>query len=353
VRLARAHALASLAFSLAACATTGIRKDEISEQPIAFNYMTQEEARKRAESWDDQRQSQLKQMRQQAVVDEQLPPQTEMHATTKDLEGFLGRLFGRADDPGGSSTGRLALLDPRSGKVEVLEAARRGSVPLAWSPDHDRLLYAQPAERDVQIYEYERAHGTVRPITHGPTLHTQACYASHDRIVVATADHSVSPPLSRIEVSRPGGGGPFEPLSEWGAEHSPSCAPDGNSVVWERTLAEGRSELRLLAPIDGGTVQTLSPGRQPRFSSDGAWIVFSGPQQREWRIFRVRPDGSGRAPIGSGEHSEARPTVSPDGRLVVYVASETPPRRNLYLRRFDGSGDRILFADGDGEYPVW
>jgi hypothetical protein len=50
---------------------------------------------------------------------------------------------------------------------------------------------------------------------------------------------------------------------------------------------------------------------------------------------------------------EARPAVSPDGRLVAYVAGETRPRRHLYVRRFDGSGDRILFADGDGEYPVW
>lgn len=357
MRLARAlghaHALAALALSLAACAGAGIRGDEIPDPPIAFNYMTQEEARKRAESWADQRNSQLEQMREQARADEKLPAQTEMHASAKDLGGFLGRLLGRADDPGGASSGRLALLDPRSGRVEVLEAARRGAVPLAWSPDHVRLLFAQPGERDVQIFEYERAHGTVRPITHGPTLHTQACYGSEGRIVVAAADPTASPPLSRIELSRPGGGGPFEPLSEWGAEHSPTCAPDGDSVVWERTLPDGRSELRLLTSLEGGTVQTLSPGRQPRFSADGAWIVFSAAQGREWRIFRVRPDGTGRAPVGGSERSEARPSLSPDGRLVVYVASEDPPRRHLYLRRFDGSGDRILFADGDGEYPVW
>jgi Tol biopolymer transport system component len=49
---------------------------------------------------------------------------------------------------------------------------------------------------------------------------------------------------------------------------------------------------------------------------------------------------------------EQRPAISPDGRLVVYV-SELAHRQQLYLRRFDGTGDRILFANGDGANPVW
>jgi hypothetical protein len=351
VRRRRALAFAALAVWLAACRSV-IQSDEIPEQPIAFNYLTQEEARRRADDWSDQRDKQLDQMREQARREERLPEQTEMHASANQLESWFGRLLGRAGDVETQNPGRLALLDPRSGELQVLEAARRGSVPLAWSADHERLLFAQPGDRDVQIYEYERERGTVRPVTHGPPAHTQACYGAEGRIVVAAADARSDPPRARIELSRPGGVGPFEPLSEWGAEHSPSCAPDGSAVVWERSLQGGRSELLLRSPLDGPT-QRLSPGRQPRFSADGAWIVFSAPQGREWRIWRVRPDGSGRAPIGRGQRSESRPSLSPDGRYLVYVASEEAPRRHLYLRRFDGTGDRILFADGDGEYPVW
>jgi Tol biopolymer transport system component len=51
-------------------------------------------------------------------------------------------------------------------------------------------------------------------------------------------------------------------------------------------------------------------------------------------------------------YTEQRPTISPDGRLVAYVA-EIDHRQQLYLRRFDGSGDRVLFANGDGAFPVW
>jgi Tol biopolymer transport system component len=71
-----------------------------------------------------------------------------------------------------------------------------------------------------------------------------------------------------------------------------------------------------------------------------------------WKLFRIRPNGTGRARIGNGALEEQRPAISPDGRYVVYL-SELGPRERLYLRRFDGTGDRLLFRDGDGAYPVW
>lgn len=336
-----------------ACQTSRIAPQELPETPIAFNYRTPEEARRRADAWKDQQDKGGGAARRPQDEDAPAVRGHEIFARADEVRDYFARVFGRGDETKETYPGRLALLDPRSGTLRVIEAARRGSVPLEWSPDHQRLLLAQPDERDFQLYEYEPGNGTVRPITHGPVAHTQGCYASEGRIVVAAVDVTISPPRSRVEVSRAGGRGPFEPLSDWGNDHSPTCAPDGSAVVWVHESDEGRAELRMRAPIDTGETRVLALGRQPRFSRDGAWIVYSAPLRGDWRIWRMRSDGTGRAPIGSGQRSESRPALSPDGAFVVYVASEEPPRKNLYLRRFDGSGDRILFADGDGENPVW
>jgi hypothetical protein len=344
---------AALAASALACQTAGIPEAEIPGDLIAFNYRTPEEARRRADAWQDAQ----KPGRQQAgrAGGDAPPPvaSSEMRSHTDQLGDFVSRVLGRTGNAGEVSPGRLALLDPRTGAVTVVEGARRGSVPLEWSPDRKRLLFAQPSDRDFQVFEYDREAGTVRPVTHGPRTHLQACYASEGRIVIVSAETPLQTLRTRIEVSRPGGRGPFTALTEWGSEYSPSCSPDGRSVVWNRIGDDGRNDLRLRVLDEGTETLSLAPGRYPRFSPDGAWIVYSAPQGKDWRIWRVRPDGTGRAPVGAGQRSENRPTLSPDGRFVAYVASETPPRRHLYLRRFDGTGDRILFADGDGENPVW
>ena len=83
----------------------------------------------------------------------------------------------------------------------------------------------------------------------------------------------------------------------------------------------------------------LASGSQPRLSPGGDWMVFVAPVQGTRRLWRMRLDGSARAPIGRGVREELNPAISPDGRFVAYVAAETEFRRQLYLRRFDGLGE--------------
>jgi hypothetical protein len=251
--------------------------------------------------------------------------------------------------------GRLALLDPRSGDVALVEGALRGAVPQAWSRDRRALLFAQPtapASRDVQIFEWSAAERTVRRVTVGPPIHSQACYGPDARIAVTAVELSGSSATSRIRISQPGGRGPFADLSAGPADHSPTCASDGSAVAFARGRDPAHSEIWLAAAPFGAAPRVLAPGRDPRFADTGRWIVYTAASGRAERLFRIRADGSGRAPIGSGGSGEGWPTASPDGKLVAYVASEASGSR-LLVRRFDGSGDRILLASGEGEHPVW
>jgi Tol biopolymer transport system component len=334
---------------LLSCVTSGVPESELPDAPIAIASRTPEEARRRAEDWGDTQEG-------TALQDPGIPrpPRqggADLVASEDDVDQLLSRLFGAGGGEEDAHLGRLALFDPRTRQVEVIAAARRGAIPLAWSPGHERLLFSQPDRQafQVQIYEYARADATVRAVTQGPLSHAQACYAPEGRIVVAVVDTRETPYRSRIAMSGPGGRSPFEAITEGPSDHSPACRPGRPGIAFVRE-APPNAEIHYL---EGGALRRLSPGRHPTFSPDGEWLVFAAPMKRELRLWRIRPDGSGRAPIGRGVRHEARPAVSPDGRLVAYVASEAEPRRHLYLRRFDGSGDRILFSQGDGEFPVW
>jgi hypothetical protein len=342
----------SLLFALA-CASSGVPVSELPDTPIAISYRTPEEARRRAEDWLDEREASAPHQDSDARRITR-DGRNDLVASEDDVSRLLARVFGpggAADDP---HLGRLALFHPRTGEVEVIEAARRGAIPLAWSPDRERLLFSQSDRQslEVQIYEYARSDATVRAVTQGPLSHAQACYAPEGRIVVAAVDTRADPYRSWIAVSGPGGRSPFATLTAGPADHSPVCRPGSGGIAFVHEDPP-HAELRYLELGAEDSVRRLSPGRHPAFSPDGEWLVFAAPAKRKLRLWRIRPDGTGRAPVGRGVRHEARPAVSPDGRLVAYVAAEEEPRRHLYLRRFDGSGDRILFSRGDGEFPVW
>lgn len=349
----RIHRVARCATSVlfvvaAGCQSAGVSLAELPAESIAIHYRTPEEARRRAEDWGS---AQNGASRRGASVPG--GPSNDAVAHTDQLGAYLRDVLGSSHRLHEGHPGRLALLDPRSGDVAVVRSALRGSVPLAWSVDRRHLLFAQPSGNDVQIWELDADGETVRPVTQGPLAHPQGCYASDGRIVAVEVDRRERPGRSWIALSGEGGRDPYTPISAGPNDHSPACAPDGHQVAFIRELASERQEIWIAAIDDAAGARRLTPGRQPTFSPDGEWIVFSGPARKTWQLWRVRPDGSARAPIGRGVRDESTPVVSPDGRMVAYVATETEPRRHLYLRRFDGSGDRILFANGDGQFPVW
>ncbi|MEM7411884.1 MAG: hypothetical protein AAF430_16760 [Myxococcota bacterium] len=341
MKRALAFLLCASGLATGGCLGAGVPADALPAQPIAIQYRTPEEARRRAESSAPAVDS-------VAAGTTRVGSKARLYTDLDALGAFFADRLGVASEP--VREGRLALLHPRTGALELVEAARRGAVPQDWDAAHRRLLFAQPTpgSRDVQVYEYDRAEGSVRRITQGPALHTQACFWADGRIVVTRIETDRSAPVSRLQVSEPGGRGPFRDLTVGATDHSPSCAD--SQVAFVR-VERGRSAL---FTVDlAGDERALGSGHQPRWVGSGPWLVYTAVRRGRPQLFRIRGDGSARARLGAAQRAEAWPTGSPDGRFVAYVSGEQPVRHQLYLRRFDGGGDRLLFDDGDADYPVW
>jgi len=333
---------------LVVCQGPGIPDLELPSDPIAIHYRTAEESRRRADDFRDRIQERA---RGGAPRRSPQPGYNEVVPHVDQLRELLGDVFGEQEGDPKRYQGRLALLDPRTGEVTLAPGALRGAIPLDWSPDHRRLLFAQPQGRVFQLWQLDREDDSAHPLTHGSLSHVQGCYGADGRIVATAARRVGQTVHSVVTMSRPGGRRPFEQISAGPVDHSPTCAPESGAVAWVAEPRPGRPEV--YARLPGESARRVSPGRDPTFTSDGSWLLFSARSGRDWRLWRVRGDLSGRSRVGSGVRDEFRPAVSPDGRFVTYVASEELPKRHLYLRRFDGSGDRILFSDGDAEHPVW
>jgi hypothetical protein len=333
--------------SLVGCQGLGIGSGEIADQRFALLWFDAETHRRRAEL-----------VRDSIPGFEKVGPAGTVNLDT--FSDYMGNLLGVADARGGGSLrgqltkrfpGRLALVRPRDGDAQVLPATA-GAKPWDWDAAGQRLLFSQLVGRFQQLFVYDVRSDTVYPVTRGPEVHPAGCFGPDERLVLVTTGVKDKRPFSRLDISEPGGTRP-KPFSEGPSDYEVACAPDGSAVAWVRVDEHGRDQLMTRSPTLDGPTRRLGPGRFPAFSPDAEWIVYSRlDRDGRWALQRIRADGSGRRPVGVGTRNEIQPTFSPDGRLVLYVSDNGYDER-IYMRRFDGTGDRILMSSGGGTNPTW
>jgi hypothetical protein len=334
------RALAAIAASLlfeGACAN-GIRSEDLPESPLALLHLTGDEARRHAEIINE------------TSGKSQGPPTGFFRLS--DVQKILGK-----DEKAefAELTGHLSLLVPRTGELKALESAPKGAAPLAYSSDRQQLLFRARRADAQQLMLLDIGHNTLQPLTPLDIFVTAGTLASDGRLVYSAIQLSNAGPTMRLFLRSPGSERP-RPLTGGPADGAPVFSPDGSVLVFVSHAKDGGDVIVRLDPQEPDPVmRILTRGRDPVFVPDGSWIVYSAQVGREHHLWKMRPDGSGKLPIGVGSREttdELHPAVSPDGNFVAYV-SELEGRSYLRVRRMDGTGDRSLLDQGDGAWPVW
>ncbi len=340
----RRRVAATLALLVTACAGPGYDFEDLPDRPIALVYRNMTEAEQAADAYD-------KAEKRLRVARTGVPIRGRPNTLDVDDIAQAFGVYGTSEDRAAANLGRVALLHPRTGEIETVDWAPRGSRPLDWSADHQRLLFVKLRRGLPHIYERDFRTGDVRPITHARRRHLDACYCGEDGLIFAAITTSGR---SQLFLRRAGGGKPVA-VTEGPGDYAPSCTPDGRRVVWTGRGVEGES-IRSLDLEDPEAEPTLlTRGRHPGVTPDGAWILYSALTRDGWKVWRMRIDGTGRHPLGRGPEWEHQPNVSGDGRFAVYVSTFDKHEIGfkLWVRPLDGDADRPLPIDGEALHPVW
>ncbi len=350
--LCLALAFAPLA-SQSACQSRSITSQMLPAQPIALLYWADKAASFRAENFKSA---------------SELPPRPQGDMDPEAAEILEIRAYLQAEQSIMLSaklakySGHLMLYWPRTEKLERVEAAPANSRPLAWSPDHKRLLFVSPHRNAKdQLYEYDLERRDLSALTFGPAEHARGDYDGRGRLAIQRIVRSrrLGRTLQTVHLATAGG--------RIGREIARDVHPgtlrfgfEGDRIVYEQvrprprrdgpTVFESFVATRALA--EGSEEQVLVRGREPALTPDGQWIVFASPSSAGYRLRRMRPDGRLRVPIGPGGTEERMPTVSPDGDYVAFI-QEVGRSRRLAVRGFDGRSGRVLLTSGWAEFPVW
>jgi dipeptidyl aminopeptidase/acylaminoacyl peptidase len=324
---------------------SGFDLADLPEAPLAIVYRTREESERRVELLQQARESRVKQRNTETYDASFFRLET-----AADAFGF-GR---SAEEKAADLLGRMAAVDVRSEAVQPFEFAFRGDRPLDLSPDHRRLLFASLRSSSVQLYEWDRESGEVHQMTSGPEEHSTGCYLPDGRLAISSQSSRAGDGqkrISRIFVTQPGGGLP-KALTPGPEDLKPACSPDGRVIAYESRDPAGNPSIAVI-PTDGSSApRVAAAGRDPAFTPDGAFVVYSARTRKSWRLYQMHPDGQAKRPLGGGPRDEHDPRVSPDGRYVIYVYDDEG-RQQLRVRTIDGRRDRPLIWNGDGITPVW
>ncbi len=335
--------LIAAAASLAGCATNMVELSELPEDPIAFRYWVSEDGRQRKERLGE--------------VEQKTPiPLREGIAEL----GNLNSLFGRDSDGDIERRfpSRLALLNPRTLEVEFVGEAPPGSRPLSWSADHKRLIFStERLTGSYQIYELDIETRIVTRLSYGEGGIVAAAHGSDDSYVFAKVYEAPGKGLA-VDLMEYRRGRGERRLAENTLIRHVAVSPDGGTVVF---APQGQSRGGKRSPLSRMVSLSTEPGSEPRvtvagehpvFTKDGGWVVFSGRKGDRAKVYRMRPDGSGRTAVGIGAREELTPAVSGDGDFIVYVSEHNGLNR-LFVLRFDGTGDRLLYDGAMAEWPIW
>jgi serine/threonine-protein kinase len=144
---------------------------------------------------------------------------------------------------------------------------------------------------------------------------------------------------------------PFQFTTNGKALH-PTWTPDGRELVFMK----GGGGL-MLQRVDGSAPAEMIPGTEggfgPIVTPDGESVLFQVRTAKGWSIWSAPLGGEGATRrLMDDAFSVSMPAVSPDGRWLAYVSSETGEDQ-VWARPFVGAGTAVQVSESGGTEPAW
>ena len=238
----------------------------------------------------------------------------------------------------------LETMDVHTGVRTVLQEFDYVIEAPNWTKNGRFLIYNSKG----RMYSYELASGDIQEIDTGFAIDCNNDHVlSPDNTQLAVSHHTSEDANSRIYIVPLAGGEPVL-VTEKGPSYLHGWSPDGKRLAY-CAARDGQYDIYTIA-VEGGAETQLTdlPGLDdgPEYSPDGEYIWFNSTRTGLMQVWRMRTDGSEQTQMVQEEANCWFPHVSPNGRLVVYIAygkddvaaGDHPPNKNVELRLVPATG---------------
>lgn len=236
----------------------------------------------------------------------------------------------------GSGEQRLATRRPPDVYVT---GGRAGSGP-AWSPDGQLIVSGVGRFARQQVVAVSAVDGSEKPL--GPDSWQVVGHLSWlpdgSGLVMTASDQRLLPQLWQLSYPKGEARRITNDLNPYF-----DVSLDANAVTLVTVQADARTQhLWVLTPgEDSGAakkiVSSTGGGIEPSSWTPDGRIVYAAPVYDRWNLWVANQDGTEQKQLtGFTNPINVRPTVSPDGRYIVFVSDRAGPR-NIWRVDSDGS----------------
>jgi eukaryotic-like serine/threonine-protein kinase len=216
------------------------------------------------------------------------------------------------------------------------------------------LVYRTGGSQDSQLTWFDR-NGKQLGTVGQPGRYGQPRLSPDEmRIVVSHAEPpAFVPDIWIIELAR---GAASRLTSDPAVDTAPEWSPDGSRIAFSSNR-EGQFNLYQRLSSGAGSDEELLKSSEPKiiydWSGDGRFILYRIRTKTRLKLWVLPLFGEG-APyrLLQTEFNETFVKLSPNGKWVAYVSDETG-RNEVYVREFQGSGDKYIVSTGGGGSPRW
>jgi Tol biopolymer transport system component len=260
----------------------------------------------------------------------------------------------------------IFVVDVDSGKSRTIGATSGGFaiLSIAWNGAGDDLLYSQAESVSLngaagRIVRQNLVSGGTETLFWSPYAGLIFDVAGPGTIVFGTG----SPRQNVRETAVRGGSAKSHWLTRGNStDRQPAYSPDGEWVIFSSNQS-GNLDIWAVSTKTGAARRlTNDPAEDwdPDFTADGKQIVWSSNRSGHFEVWIAGADGSGARQLTQDGVDAENPTATPDGNWIVY-SSGNPAKNGVWKIRQDGSQAARLVSGStlvpdvspDGQYCLY